>query len=649
MSATQYQTRAEAVVQSLRIVALRDGELEPGDFFAKLLATLVAQFPCRLVAIWGVNQQGIVERIAERNSNRTSLADPERSRKRIHDVFVTLTKPQAEVTVTTDATDDSLVTLHCPIVQRHRSTGVVELSIEANESEVAKTVVIELATIAGAYATRVTGPSHRSPDRHWVNFSLAVHGSLAVDEVAATAVNDGRSLTNADRVTLVARVGGKLKIVAVSGHEQIAANAEGLRGMVSVAELVCASGQFCCLDASLADLDSPLALAMSEHASRSGATTIEAYPLAKLSDDNRGGESDRQKPIGAMIFENFGGQPDSIDRDAIAYVVDHTATALHNALRYQRLVVSLPNRLLGKFFAPSDKRSPARLAMWVTVAASLMIFLGYLPTRYRIEARGTLVPSQRTYIYAPRDAIVAEILVAGNQRVERGDVLLRLESERLVDERLASEARLQERKQALAMLMVESGKLSRNTSDKASVRLQGSIAQAKLEIDSLKTRLEGIEREEARLVMTAPIAGVVATFDPQQLLQHRPVARGDRLIELIDARGLWNLELECPTHKFGQLDKSAENATLASPVEFVMASQPEQTFTGLLSRVGNRVVTNDAGDGYVPLEAKVNESNIALAGNIAGSAVTARVECGKKPLAYVLFGSIWDFLARHLW
>jgi multidrug efflux pump subunit AcrA (membrane-fusion protein) len=271
-----------------------------------------------------------------------------------------------------------------------------------------------------------------------------------------------------------------------------------------------------------------------------------------------------------------------------------------------------------------------------------------LPVRYRVEASGQLLPVRRSELFAPVEGRVKEVLVDGNQQVAKGQVLLRLDNERLANEVLTTRHLLQEKQQLLATLEAQSAETKGRGDNHESIRLSGAISQAKIEIVSTQGRLRSLEEEAAELEVRSPIAGTVATFEPEQLLLHRPVQRGESLLEVMDTTGPWELRLDLPARRVGHvLRAQAAAAGAAVPVQFTLATQPDKTFAGALRTVSSRIVTGADAESVAPLEANVVVQDIPHP--IAGADVIARIDCGNKSFARVLFGDVVDFFRSRLW
>ena len=133
----------------------------------------------------------------------------------------------------------------------------------------------------------------------------------------------------------------------------------------------------------------------------------------------------------------------------------------------------------------------------------------------------------------------------------------------------------------------------------------------------------------------------------KQALASRPVARGERLIEVIQP-GRRRLELQIPEYRMGHVESAlADTADGVLPVNYLLASDVDSRRQATLTKLATRV-DESAESGTVVLGfADVEESTITE--KHLGADVEARIDCGPKSLGYVLFGDLVEFAHRHLW
>ena len=84
------------------------------------------------------------------------------------------------------------------------------------------------------------------------------------------------------------------------------------------------------------------------------------------------------------------------------------------------------------------------------------------------------------------------------------------------------------------------------------------------------------------------------------------------------------------------------------PVKFVLATNVEKTYPGSVSRQASRAnPSSEAGTSVVEFFVDIEAEDIPA--TAIGAEVTAKIDCGKRSLGYVLFGDVVEFVRRHLW
>jgi multidrug efflux pump subunit AcrA (membrane-fusion protein) len=258
------------------------------------------------------------------------------------------------------------------------------------------------------------------------------------------------------------------------------------------------------------------------------------------------------------------------------------------------------------------------------------------------------MPVKQQDIFAPWDGEVIEVFVQSGQQVEQGQPLVKLQNVDLETEVLDSQNKWEEKRQLLKTLDSSIRAANAQFDRAEEIRLRGRHAQTQIEMHGLKARIDRIQQQIAALTLTAPFAGTVATFQLEQLLSHRPVAKGERLLEIMDEAGNWHLELDVPENRLGhmleaQLTSQSENL----PVDFVLATRPEESFTGILKMTASRTDVSIEEGSIVKVQVAVNKSE--LPDCRIGAEVEGKIRCGDKSLFHVLFGDVVEFVQRHVW
>ncbi len=545
-------------------------------------------------------------------------------------------------------------------------------------------------------------PAPRAADaRAVLAFVYSLQRSLDVNEVTGVAVNDGRLLLGADRVSLVLRRGRRTVVTAVSGQESVHPRGNLIRTMRTLARQVLAAGEPLRYDGSLDNLPPQLEQPLAEFVQEGGARFLMMVPLLEPERLVKPEESSAQaKPVrvprrtlGVLVVEQMqNSEPSPQLTGTLDAIVDHIAAAVFNARTHSAIFLLPLWRTIGRF---SEWLRGRRLAIAAAIVALLILFgvsLVAVPWTYRVDATGRLMPVIQREVFAPWDGQVVELFVHGGERVEAGQVLLRLRSDELSAEAVTVENQLQEKRKLYSSLIAQRDAVVKQGNRDEELKLQGKAVETRVEIEGATVQSTVLKARLDRLTIRAPIAGVVTTFQARQLLLNRPVKRGDLLLQVMDETGDWQLELEVAEHRLGRIlmaqqklaatvksretsDESPEtgNAVEAEssassgsrpstldpqlstinppfqqlPIEYRLLTQPEASYFASLTSLATRTVTAES-QGSV-LEARAALDKTQLPTRAIGAEVRARIGCGTSSLGDVLFGDLVEFAQKYLW
>ena len=314
---------------------------------------------------------------------------------------------------------------------------------------------------------------------------------------------------------------------------------------------------------------------------------------------------------------------------------------------------------VASFAQAPDRRIVDTLKAAGVVAAIVVVglVLALVPWDYRVEATGQLMPVAQQDVFAPNNGKVIAVLVKEGDRVERGvTVLVVLENLELNAQIETALSERENNRELLATLRAQFDRAIEAGNDPDAIELTGRIREAEILGEGLKKRLVILGKQKAELTVTAMTDGVVATFQVEQKLLNRPVNRGERLLEVMQVGGAskWRLELQVEEHRIGHILRHQEERLRLKvadpngvPVEFVLATASEETYTGRLSRISTRADASQAGGSVVELH--VEPTGETLPEHRIGAEVNARIHCGQRSLFYVLFGDVVEFVRKRLW
>ncbi len=502
-----------------------------------------------------------------------------------------------------------------------------------------------------------------SPFLHeFADFVLQMQRTLDSKEVCSTAASDGRLLLNCDRVSVVLTWGRKTFVQAISGQDSVNKRANLVRAMVAVAKTVIAmkepvlySGKN---EALPPQVETPLADFVQESKSRLVMIVplFETELLIQSDDDEEDPARTRaakksDRVIGCLVIEQFrSSEPAPHLEERVDLIADHVSAALHNAREHERIIFLPLWKGLGRISEWFYGRKLLKTSAVLAGIVLLILAMVFVPWDYRVEGEGQLMPVKQRQVFALVNGEVIQVLAEGGAHVTKGQPLLKLKNDELHTQLLAARSELTEKTQLVHTLYAQIGEASGSEEEEEKLRLQGEMQKTNIEIIGLKEQIAIYEEREEHLTVRSPIDGVVATFQVEQKLQSRPVKQGEALVEVMDESGPWRLELEVEEHRLGHILEGQQKLhTKYLPVEYVLATRPESTYTGSMETIATRADVAAEKGTIVEVFTKINAGDLPADRRRIGAEVRAKINCGKSSLGYVLFGDVIEFVQKHWW
>ncbi len=522
---------------------------------------------------------------------------------------------------------------------------------------------------AGNAATPPSGdeaspPSELTP-AFWMSlerFLLQLERSRSVEEVSSTAASDGRLLLGVDRVSVVRKRGRKTPVEAISGQEKVNPRSNLVRRMRALCKTVMAAREPLVYAGNIDDLPPQVEQPLADYVAESNSRLVIIVPLFEskmlVRPEYEEKELERhvatREPtvVGCLVVEQINdSRMPPLLREKIDITADHVAASLQQAITFERIFLRRTLLAIGRTGEWFHGRKLAKTLAILGTITAVGLGLWLIPYPYRVTAEGRLMPVTQRDVFAPWDGEVTLLTVRGGETVARGDLLAVLYNDELEAELIRLRTELDEKQSRASDLVGQINEAGRRGGSGAQERAQLLTERKALraEIAGLETRIEIYESRQQRLQVTAPIDGVVATFQLDQLLRNRPVRRGEVLMEVMDDRGTWHLELDVEDARMGFLSRAIRREdSVALPVEFVLATDPEATHAGTLKTVESRAQTNTELGNVVHVEVALADQE-AIPERRIGAEVRAKINTGPQPLGYVLFGDVIDFVRKHLW
>ncbi|MCE9555833.1 MAG: efflux RND transporter periplasmic adaptor subunit, partial [Planctomycetes bacterium] len=453
-----------------------------------------------------------------------------------------------------------------PLVSHERRYGVIEIFQRPVGGAVMHRgflrFVMEVCELASNYLKRCELTEYAGRQALWSqleDFCRAVHSGLDVRQVALIVANEGRRLVGCDRLSVAVMRGHKPRIAAISGQETFDRRSSAVRlldRLIKVA-IVGQEPVWYCGDTS--DMSPQLEKVVNEYVEGTEhAKSVGVLPLTRgggnANDGDRKAKRRRPETVGALVVEQFqqARMPEDM-LERLRVVQEHAALALNNAQEHDGLFLMPVWKALGRCRAVVAARSLSILAI-VGCVAALGAAMALVPVDFEIEARGTLQPVVRREIFVREAGVVANVLVDHAQQVKQGDGLVELRNRDLevsITDLVGRRTATDEQVAALRRARNDS-----RLNFEEQNRLAGQIKQLEKTSESLVRQLDLLVKKQQLLKLTSPIDGQVVTWDVKNLLQERPVEKGQIVMSVANTAGPWELELHVRENRSGYVARA---------------------------------------------------------------------------------------------
>ncbi|MFM8433975.1 MAG: efflux RND transporter periplasmic adaptor subunit [Planctomycetia bacterium] len=673
-----------AIVEQIRALAQSDaGEAE---FFTALLAKAIEAMGAVAGIVWLVREQGRVESVSGQGVERIGIAasqEAQASHGKLVSVLMgnptgIVVPPRAGLT-NADGTPagenpTDLLVVAAPIDRGGTRAGLIEVFHHPNAPDVERGYLAFLEQAAQAvvpYLDRrqlATLDSQQTALVQVDRFSRAVHESLDPIATAFVLANEARRIIGCDRVSVLVKRGRKLRLEAVSGQESIERRASAVQAIQELVRVVAKAGDPLWHPEAGRELPPQIEEELEAYIDESHATALAIIPLEKPRPTPvvKPGGVDAvavakaeaapkvaPQPIGALVAEWF--QSSSFDggkRARVELVAEHGKVALANALAHTGLPMFRVLDFLGKSRVLTTARNLPKTVLAVLSAAAAVAALVLVPADLRLEGKGTLEPVHHRDVFAGIDGVV-ESISAGIEHgadVKEGQLLATLRNIELdvsltdvLGRKAASEEQLVSTRRAL----LEDQKISADEK----TRMAGRAAQLQREIESLEEQRKLYEAKKLDLAVRSPIDGVIVTWQVRDRLMLRPVEKGQVLMNVADKTGHWELEVHLPDDRLGHVNRAAAEARAAGrdlEVDYILATDPGTRHTGTVREIHEQAEVRGEQGNTVLVRVTIDPDRHDKEELGAGASVTARINCGKRPLGYVIFHDLLAFIQQHI-
>lgn len=665
------QTKQQIRSLVSEIAQLSRTDIAPQEFYGEFLTRVVSALAAVGGVVWTVEGEGRLTLQYQINLQQTKLREDEEAQARhgrlLHKVLTEgeaiLVPPQSgtgeddeEVANPTD-----FLLVFGPLKTELEVIGVVEIFQRPDAGLNAQKGYLRfLAQMCDLAADFIKSRQLRHfSDRQvlWSQleeFARVVHASLDPRQAAYVIANEGRRLIECDRVSVAIRKGRKCKIEAVSGQDVLDKRSNTVRLLGQLATKVVETGDPVWYTGDTSNMAPQVEDAVEEYVDESHTKAVAVLPLGRPLPEDEEDDPDKRKeqegPIGALIVERI---EDARIPETMLHRVDvvckHSSTALANALEHQSLFLMPLWRWLGKTRWVFQARTLPKTLAIVGAVLVLLLCMVIVPVDFEVKADGTLEPVGRSEVFARVDAVVERVLVKHGDKVREGDLLIKLRSTeiRVKLRQIAGDlAATVEQISAKEWLQ----KQGRGNMEERN-QLAGEIQALREKERSLITQLDLYKQKEKELEVRSPRAGRVVTWDVQELLERRPVQRGQVLMQVADTDGSWQLELHMPEDRMGyivQTQNDLEKKDL--PVTFILASEPGVGHTGTIKEIHYSAEVRGEEGNTVLIKAKIDDSvdRAKFPDLRPGTELKAKVYCGRSSIGYWLFHDLIAFIQSRV-
>lgn len=667
------QTRERVIRIAREIEEFAHSNVAPETFFREFLRRVVAGLGATAGAAWLIDESGRLAINSELNLADTGFyEEPEAILKNQRLLSDVLSTAEARIFTADSDTDVHLPTDNLIIVAalsiRKKPVGVIEIFQRSNSPKQAHPGYLQFVEQMSGYASHYLAENEKASKSDasleaWEEvdqFVQQIHRSLDLTEVAATIVNDGRQLLDADRVSLAMQYGKKTVIEAINGQDKVNKRANTVRLLSKLANKALSMRETFIYSGSVDSIPPQIEEPLADYLQESGTRMIMIVPLfepekvIKHDDEALGGRKKDvpKKLIGGLIVEQItDSQPKPNMESRTELLSGHIASGIANSHNYESIFLMPFWRFIGRCFAALRGKTLVKTLLITGVLVAAGITLALVPYEYRVSCDGRLMPTIQSEVFTNWEGEVVAIHVESGQRVKKGTLLVEIRNEDLKTQALETENKLNELRtmQLILNAQLQSGNSSKRPS-KDNIELRGRLNETRTQIFGAQKHLEILKDRLEKLNVKAPIDGVVTTFQIEQLLINRPVQRGELLLEIMDNTGPWQLELDVEEKRMGHVLRATDKkGDIGLPVEFILATSNEVTYEGEVTNISTRANSSEESGSIVETYATFDKTKLPQDSLRIGAEVSAKIDCGERSLFYVLFGDVVETCRRFFW
>jgi biotin carboxyl carrier protein len=670
------QTKNQIRKLVAEIADLAESDIQPNEFYVEFLNRAVAAVAASGGAFWLLDGRGGLRLQYQVEFRLTGLMDgrvPTAPHDALLGCMIQSSQPQiippgASIDGMPQAANPTGYTLIiAPLVVDKQVVGLLEVLMDPTRRAASQKstlrFVSDLCDLAGTYLKNRQMRQVMSQQRLWnqlETYSHQIHGSLDLKETAYAVVNDGKRLAGCDRLTVALKSGSRVLVEAVSGQEVVEQRSNLVRELTRLCKAVIRSGEDLVYTGNTEGFAPDIRDALELYVDESGAKVVVIALLHKPDPGPTNDPKEQPKdkvPFGCLVAEQIGDELAPTDLHARCEVVTrHASTALWNAHEHHKIFLKPLFKAMGSPWRMLRGRTLAKIAAVFAAILLIICILAFVPWTLTIEGKGSLMPEERQNVYAPIAGTVIDVPHQHGEFVQKGDVVVRLDSKEL-DKELTK--LLGERAKAESTLSVLKGQDHRSSQRQAeqdyNFQVKVQIAEAKATKNSAAEQIQIVQEQIESMTIRAPVTGQITTWEVRKNLMGRPVEIGHELISIGSTEGEWALEVEVPDDDMGPVlaAQSKLNAEIREGIKkpgtalsayFVTMTDPEHRYKGYVRRIASKaelVENRHVVKVTVGFDDEVRKDYLSRNKKFrTGAEVRARIDCGDAKLAYVLLRDV---------
>ena len=517
------QTKNQIRKLVAEIADLAESDIQPNEFYVEFLNRAVAAVAASGGAFWMLDGKGGLRLQYQVEFAVTGMMDG-RVKTAPHDALLgcMLQATQAQnippsaviegVPQAFNPTDFALII--APLMVDKQVVGLLEILMDPNrraaQQKSTLRFVSDLCDLAATYLKNRQMRQMMSQQRLWnqlEGFTHQIHGSLDLKETSYAVVNDGKRLVGCDRFSVALKIAGRTLVEAISGQEVVEQRSNLVRELTRLCKVVIRSGEDLVYTGNTDGCAPDIRDALEMYVDESGSKVVVITLLHKPAETEQGAQSTSHEkvPFGCLVAEQIGDELAPTDMHARTEVVSrHASTALWNAQEHHKIFMKPVLKAMGSpwrmFRGERWPRSPP-------CSAAVLVFvlcMAFIPCTLTIEGHGSLLPEARNKIYAPVPGIVTEVPLDHDERVHKGDIVVKLDSKDLQKELNGLLGEKQKAEHQALSLDMQRTKLRSGQDDQELLQIEAQRAEAIITAKFAKQRMEIVEEQIESMNIRSP-------------------------------------------------------------------------------------------------------------------------------------------------